>query len=157
MSVETFDRKQTNWIGLWYHPEYNGYSSAALNLSVLKEFKGCARLYLRKNKFYKKGENKPNYVLSIKDANSPTFDVDIYDDRFYESKDNIIDVLAELDHDTFVFIMDEVAERRKDDEYIYVSQGEMYSRQECERIKDGACMDGHHGYYPGDLLIEDYL
>lgn len=23
--LEPFDRMQTKWEGLWYHPEYNGY------------------------------------------------------------------------------------------------------------------------------------
>lgn len=156
MSAETFDRKQTNWIGLWYHPEYNGYSSPSINLKVLKDFKGSVRLYLRKNKLFEKGSNKPNYVISIKDSTSPTFDLDVYDDKFYENHDNIVDVLLSLDFDTFVYVMNKVSEKCED-AYIYCSGEEMFTRQECEKIKDGACMDGHHGYYPGDLLIEDYL
>lgn len=69
--LEPFDSKQTKWLGLWWHPEYNGFSSSALNLSVLKQFKGTVRLYVRKNRYFNKGENgRPNYVFCIKDAKS---------------------------------------------------------------------------------------
>lgn len=81
--METFEGKQTNWEGLWWHPEYNGYSSAALNLDALKGFDGTVRLYVRKNKFYNCGENgRPNYNFCIKAANSDTFtDVTVEDDE----------------------------------------------------------------------------
>ena len=59
MALDTFDRKQTKWEGLWWHPEYGGFSSASINLSKLKQFKGNVRLYVRKNKFFNGGEEKP--------------------------------------------------------------------------------------------------
>ena len=34
---------------------------------------------------------------------------------------------------------------------------EMYTREQVEEVKHGACIDGQNGYYPGDLLIEDYI
>lgn len=34
----SFADKQTNWEGLWYHPENHNYTSATLNLKALKEF-----------------------------------------------------------------------------------------------------------------------
>ena len=72
--LETFDRKQTNWEGLWWHKEYNGFSSSVLNLSELRKFKGKVRLYVRKNKFYNNGENgRPNYHFCLKDADSEIF------------------------------------------------------------------------------------
>lgn len=82
MALETFDRKQTKWEGLWWHPEYGGFSSAVINLSKLKQFKGNVRLYVRKNKFFNNGENgRPNYHFCIKDANSDVFTVlDVEDD-----------------------------------------------------------------------------
>lgn len=81
--METFEGKQTKWEGIWWHPEYNGFSSAAINLSKLKQFKGYVRLYVRKNKYYCGGtNNRPNYMFCIKDSNSPTFhDIDIKDDE----------------------------------------------------------------------------
>lgn len=81
--MKTFDCKQTSWEGLWYHPETLGYTSAAINLSKLKQFKGAVRIYVRKNKYYNGGENgRPNYVFCIKDAKSETFvDADICDDN----------------------------------------------------------------------------
>lgn len=69
--LEPFDAKQTNWEGLWWHPEYCGFSSASINLSKLKQFKGNVRLYVRKNKYFNGGENgQPNYRFCIKDANA---------------------------------------------------------------------------------------
>ena len=67
--LETFDNKQTKWEGLWWHGEYNSFSSAAIDLSALKQFKGKVRLYVRKNKFYENGKNgRPNYFFCIKDS-----------------------------------------------------------------------------------------
>ena len=72
--LEPIDGKRTNWEGLWWHPEYNGFSSAVLSLSDLRKFKGKVRLYVRKNKNFNKGENgRPNYNFCLKDANSETF------------------------------------------------------------------------------------
>ena len=81
--LKTFENKQTSWEGLWYHPETGGFSSSVINLAKLKEFKGNVRVYVRKNKFYNNGENgRPNYVFSIKDANSDTFsNVNVIDDQ----------------------------------------------------------------------------
>lgn len=80
--LKTFENKQTSWEGLWYHPENTGFSSAVLNLSKLKEFKGPVRIYVRKNKYYNHGENgRPNYLFCIKDAKGDTFtDIGIEDD-----------------------------------------------------------------------------
>lgn len=72
--LEPFDAKQTNWEGLWWHPEYCGFSSASINLSKLKQFKGNVRLYVRKNKYFNGGENgQPNYRFCIKDAKADVF------------------------------------------------------------------------------------
>ena len=73
-AMETFENKQTNWEGLWWHSEYNGFSSAVIDLSILKKFKGKVRLYVRKNKFYNNGENaRPNYCFCLKDAQADVF------------------------------------------------------------------------------------
>ena len=40
-----------------------------------------------------------------------------------------------------------------DDEY----EERLYTREEVERVKYGACMDGRRGLYPGDILIEDFV
>ena len=72
--LETFDKKQTNWEGLWWHPEYGGFSSASISLADLRKFKGNVRLYVRKNRYYEHGENgRPNYHFCLKDANSKVF------------------------------------------------------------------------------------
>lgn len=83
---------QTNWAGLWYHPEYNGFSSGCIDLSALRKFKGQVRLYVRKNKYYNDGENsRPNYCFCLKDASSPTFT-----ELSIEEDDNKIARLARL-------------------------------------------------------------
>lgn len=33
----------------------------------------------------------------------------------------------------------------------------LYTREEVETVKYGACLDGQRGFDPGDLLIEDYV
>ena len=72
--MEPIDGKTTSWEGLWWHPENNGFSSAAISLADLRKFKGNVRLYVRKNMFYNKGENgRPNYYFCLKDANANVF------------------------------------------------------------------------------------
>ena len=72
--MEVFDGKQTSWEGLWWHPEYCGFSSAKLSLAKLKKFKGAVRLYVRKNKFFNGGEGgRPNYHFCLKAADSDIF------------------------------------------------------------------------------------
>lgn len=73
MSLEVFDRKQTDYQGLWYHPEYHGYSSACLSLAKLKQFKGNVRMFVVKNRYYKQGGNQPNYLFRLMDSDSPIF------------------------------------------------------------------------------------
>lgn len=89
---ETFDRKQTNWLGLWYNPSNHGFSSQTINISELKKFKGKVRIYMRKNRFFNNGENnRPNYQFVIKDSDSPTFE-----DIFVED-DETVDVRGKID------------------------------------------------------------
>lgn len=75
MKLESIEGMSTNWTGLWWHPEYNGFSSAVIDLSELRKFKGKIRMLMRKNKFYNGGENnRPNYNFCLKDADSPVFE-----------------------------------------------------------------------------------
>ena len=80
--MEVIQGKSSNWEGLWWHPEFNGFSSSTINLAKLKKFKGNVRILVRKNKYFNGGENsKPNYLFQIKDSNSPTFhDLEVNDD-----------------------------------------------------------------------------
>lgn len=68
--LEPISDKRTSWEGLWWHPESGYFSSAAINLADLRKFKGIVRLYVRRNRMFKRGTNRPNYVFSIMDANS---------------------------------------------------------------------------------------
>ena len=73
--------KSTQWEGLWWHSEYNGFSSAAISLTDLRQFKGNVRLYVRKNKLYTKDSDRPNYCFCLKDANAKIFHMlDVQDD-----------------------------------------------------------------------------
>ena len=92
--METFDRKQTKWEGLWYQKNGQYFQSVEIDLSELKKFKGAVRLFVKKNKFYNNGENgRPNYVFCIRDAKSDyvkEFEVeDIEDDteRLYTAEE----------------------------------------------------------------------
>lgn len=86
--LKSFERQQTTWEGLWYQPEWLGFSSAVINLSKLKAFKGTVILYVRKNKYYKEGSNRPNYVFSIRDAKSEApVTPDVIGDTEYATKD----------------------------------------------------------------------
>lgn len=80
--MDVIQGKSTKWEGLWWHPEFNGFSSATVNLATLKKFKGNVRILVRKNKFFNGGENsRPNYLFQIKDSHSPTFhDLEVEDD-----------------------------------------------------------------------------
>ncbi len=72
--LEPIDGKQTKWDGLWWHPEYNGFSSGVISLADIRKFKGNVRLYVRKNKFYNKGENnRPNYMFCLKASDSAVY------------------------------------------------------------------------------------
>ena len=123
----TIDGKATNWCGLWWHPEYNGFSSEAINLSELKKFKGHVRLYVRKNKFYNNGQNnRPNYNFCLKDASSNN------------PKELTINDIEEDE--------DDIEEKER-----------LYTREEVEKVMREACIDGQNGYDPYDLLIEDYI
>ena len=130
---ETFNSKQTNWLGLWWHPEINGFSSSAINLSQLKKFKGVVRLYVRKNKFFNKGENgRPNYCFCIKDTNSEIF--------------------REIE------VCDEQKQPYFDDGTYYTEDGErLYTYSEVQHAINCAAIDGAREYGYGENLVEDYL
>lgn len=89
--LKTFDQKQTNWLGLWWHSEYGGFYSSVISLSELRKFKGNVRLCVRKNKYYNKGENnRPNYCFSFKEADADVFhvlQVLDYDGKLYTRND----------------------------------------------------------------------
>lgn len=125
--LEPFDMKMTKWMGLWWHPEINAFTSGVLSLSDLRKFKGNVRLQVRKNKFFNNGEgNRPNYCFTIRDAKSEVFhDVEIVDDE------------EQPDYPT-----DKDGNR-------------LYTEDEVWRVIHG--MEVEHGLSYGDNLISDYL
>lgn len=125
--LEPFEKKQTKWEGLWWHPEYNGFSSAAISLAELRKFKGNVRLYVRKNKFYNGGENgRPNYLFSLKDANAK------------------------------VFHLLEIEDSDEDDDVYRDNDGNrLYTEEEVWQVIHG--MEIEHGLSYGNNLISDYV
>lgn len=126
--LEPIDGKQTKWAGLWWHPEYNGYSSTVLSLADIRKFKGNVRLYVRKNKFYNGGENgRPNYCFTLKDANAEVFN------------------LLEVDED----------EEQDDDVYRDKDGNRLYTEDEVWQVIHG--MEREYGLSYGNNLISDYV
>ena len=39
----------------------------------------------------------------------------------------------------------------------FADEHDLYTEGEVRRVISGACEDGKRGYYPGDLLISDYV
>lgn len=70
MKSEAFDNKKTETIGLWRQPGTATYMSMAISLAQIKKYKGKVRIFVRRNKFYKKDSNRPNYVLWLCDSDS---------------------------------------------------------------------------------------
>lgn len=92
--LKPFEKKSTSWQGLWWHPEYAGFSSTVISLADLRQFKGNVRLYVRKNKLYEKGSNRPNYCFCLKDADAKIFHLldvqdseEEYDGRLYTEEE----------------------------------------------------------------------
>ena len=126
--LEPIEGKQTKWVGLWWHPEYNGYSSPVLSIADLRKFKGKVRLYIRKNKFFNKGENgRPNYCFTLRDAESEVF-------RLLEIED---------------------IEESESDHYTDNDGNRLYTKEEVWQVIHG--MEIEYGLEYGNNLIEDYV
>lgn len=136
--LQAIDGKTTNWEGLWWHPEYNGFSSAAISLSELRKFKGQVRLYVRKNKFFNNGENsRPNYNFCLRDADSSIF--------------RTLDVMETSENEPHPY--------RGDDGNYYTEDGErLYTGDDARAIINGTFADVKYGISdPYDILPEDFV
>lgn len=128
---QTFEKKQTGWMGLWWHPEYSGFSSTTFSMATLKEFKGPVKVYVRKNKFYEQGGNRPNYCFCIKDANAEIFaEVQVEEEK------------PRCRYDA-------------DNDCYYGNDGErLYTYSEVRRIIECAMADFEYGITdPGDIVF----
>ena len=135
----TFDQKQTQWLGMWYHPENHCYTSESISLSALREFKGTVRLIMRKNKFYEKGSNKPDYVFKIVDANAEAIGSEIE--------------LAIEDYD-YGYLDDLIRQIPSDS----TGKREWYSRDEVYEVMHGTCESTVYGCTdPYDHMISDFI
>jgi len=129
--MKTFDRKQTNWEGLWWQSDCHYFKSAVFNLSELKQFEGAVRIYVRKNRFFNNGENnRPNYCFCIRDANS------------------------EISHELEILeLEDEISE---DKDFFTDDDGNrLYTEEEVYKVIHGMEID--YGLSYGNNLIEDYI
>lgn len=135
--LEVFDGKQTSWGGLWWHPEYQYFSSESISLAQLKKFKGSVRVYVRKNKYFSNGKNgRPNYCFCLRDSKSDnTYELEIQDDEFER-------LYTEND-------LRDAIERAIDG---------MYTYSQVQYAIDCAARDGARGYDgAGDNVVGDYL
>ena len=136
--LEVIDGKTTNWNGLWWHPENQYFSSAGINLSELRKFKGVVRLIVKKNKYYNNGENgRPNYHFVLRDAQCDNpINVEV-DDIECEDQSPYYD-----DESGCYF--------NENDERLYTHEEVQYALNRC------ACDVGGDGCY-GEYLVRDYL
>ena len=137
--LERFDNKQTKWEGLWWNPSTNYFSSAAINLKQLREFKGTVRMYVRKNAYFNNGENgRPNYVFSFRDANA-----------LNEIILDVEDIVGECENN----------EPYCEDGIYYDEDGNrLYTKEDARAIINGVVSDVEYGFHdPYDLLPEDYV
>lgn len=72
MSREPFDKMQTDSLGLWWNEDYHSWTSPALNLAKLREFKGNVRIIVKRNRFYKKGSGRPYFTVRIVSSKAET-------------------------------------------------------------------------------------
>ena len=123
--------EKTNWQGLWKQRDAI-YSSYVLKKSDIPKY---SKLIVRYNKYYEKDSTKPMFVFC------------------FANGDSVKAITMETTEEEFLTIQ-EMKERIEElEEQIE----EMYTREQVEEVKRGACIDGQNGYYPGDLLIEDYI
>lgn len=82
-----FAGHETNWEGLWYHPEFHNYTSATLNLKALKDFKGTCRIRMFKNRRRSQGDTQPTYLFTISATDLDPDEIDETEVREVERKE----------------------------------------------------------------------
>ena len=135
---QDFVQKQTQWEGLWYHPELHKFTSAAFNLAALREFKGAVRLVVCKNRYYNNGENgRPNYSFTIRDCKA----------------DNARDLeVTDIETGRYAYFDDE------DEVYRDEDGARLYTGEEVRKIINGTHADARYGICdPYDILPEDFV
>lgn len=133
MKLEVIDGKQTNWGGLWYHPDTCSFSSQAIDLAELRKFKGNVTLVVRKNRFYNNGENgRPNYVFLLRDAKTNKAIEMTVEDGGLPYKD-------------------------KNGDYFDENGERLYTYAEVEHVMRECAIDIRNGIDEYDCLVEDYI
>lgn len=141
---EPIDGKSTKWAGLWWHPEYNGFCSQTISLADLRKFKGAVRLYVRKNKFFNKGENsRPNYCFCLRAWDSHPFG------SVNEKSEKELEIDDDFEDNSFY----------QDEDGHYFADGErLFTRDEVRKIINGTVADVEYGIHdPYDILPEDFV
>jgi len=82
--LESFYQKQTNWYGLWYNDAQDTFSSGCIDSSLFKKYNGLVRIYAEKNKNYKNGTYRPEYVFCIKSSSSNKPSIATIKEREYD-------------------------------------------------------------------------
>ena len=133
MTLKVIENQRTDWGGLWYNAGNHSYSSEAINLAELRKFKGTVRIYMKKNRYYDKELNRPNYVFTIASVKSDRFtDLSVVDD----------------DYGHYLYVSDETLGEGVDldDEYVRL--------EDAIDVAQGLIDDCAFGYSTDDLCVE---
>ena len=138
---ESFNKYATDWLGLWWHPEYQSFSSACVNVSSLNDFKGKFRVIAKKNPFYNGGQNsRPNYLFKLVGSQvDPSVDLNIYHSE-YDGDDEGSSITCD-----------------EDDTYYTKDGDRLYTRDEVRVIMAGTARDIQYGLDIYDVLPEDFV
>ena len=60
--------KPRKTIGFWWKPQLGAFVSEAADIKELAGTDGPVRFYLRKNQYFSKDSNRPNYQMSVSSA-----------------------------------------------------------------------------------------
>lgn len=122
---------KTEWEGLWKQRD-GVYSSYVLKKEDIPPY---SKLIVRHNKYYEKDSTKPRFVFCFANGDSEKA------------------ITLKTEKEDFISMIEMLEKIKELEEQI----DSMYTYEQVEQVKRGACIDGQNGYEPYDLLIEDYL
>lgn len=95
--LKVFDGLKSEWGGLWYHPESRIYTSQVFSLANLRQFKGSIQILLAKNKFYKKGTNRPEFQFCITNSDyTKAQDIELVEDEPYIKLSDAVEIARNI-------------------------------------------------------------
>ena len=135
--LEVIDGKATNWGGLWWQPDSMYFTSQTISLSELRKFKGCVRLVVKKNKFYKKSNARIiNRLNRLAYKNHTPLKVGFGEDvlcKIYKAKD-VYEGLKLLPTFKLISIYNATNKKMKfgknDKDVYFIRNGKMYVKEQ---------------------------